>query len=135
MKKRSNQDVPCTLTLLCFPDSFHLVCQFLVMFSKWKKGLVHLLAHLWLLFRNNFTWKMISTKQRYKFPQLRCLQFNTCTVKPPKQAYRLISFKRGSKGDFKIVMQIYADECISLTCFYYIYIVFPMFRQKVFKSV
>ena len=69
------------------------------------------------------------------FQQLRCLQFNTYTVKPPKQALGLIFFKRGSKGDFKIVMQIYADECTSLTCFYCLSIVFLMFRQKVFKSV
>ena len=39
-------------------------------------------------------------------------QFNPYTVKPPKQAYGLIFFKIESKGDFKIVMQIYVDECI-----------------------
>ena len=65
------------------------------------------------------------------FQQRRSLQFNTYTVESPKQVHGLIFFKRGSKENFKIVMQIHADECISLTCFYCLSIVFPMFRQKV----
>ena len=64
------------------------------------------------------------------FQQLRCSQFNTYTVKHPKQAHGLIFFRRWSKGDFKIVMQIYMDQCISVTCFYCLSIVFTMFRQK-----
>ena len=34
MKKRWNQDVPYTLVFLFSPDSYHLVCYFLVMFSQ-----------------------------------------------------------------------------------------------------
>ena len=38
--------------------------------------------------------------------------------------------KEGQKGDFKIVMQILADEWISLTCFYCLSIVFPSLGKK-----
>ena len=72
---------------------------------------------------------------RWIIQQLRCLQFNTYTTKLQKQAYGLIFFKRGWKEDFNIGMQMYADECISLTCFYWLSNVFPMFRQKEVKSV
>ena len=38
--------------------------------------------------------------------------------------------KEGQKGDFKIVMQILADEWISLTCFYCLSVVFPSLDKK-----
>ena len=38
--------------------------------------------------------------------------------------------KEGQKGDFEIVMQICADEVISLTCFYCLSIVFPNLDKK-----
>ena len=38
--------------------------------------------------------------------------------------------KQGQKGDFKIVMQILADEWISLTCFYWLSVVFPSLGKK-----
>ena len=49
--------------------------------------------------------------------------------------------KEGQKGDFKIVMQILADEWISLTCFYCLSIVFPslgkkcLIRPKTFRKI
>ena len=64
--------------------------------------------------------------------KLRCSQFNTSllAIKLPKQAYGLIFFKRGWKEVFKIGMQIYADECISLTGF----IASLMFYQRLSKK-
>ena len=38
--------------------------------------------------------------------------------------------KEGQKGDFKIAMQILANEWISLTCFYCLSIVFPSLGKK-----
>ena len=52
--------------------------------------------------------------------QLRSSQFKTYTVKLPWQTHVVIFFKKESKGDFKIVMHIYADEFLSLTCFPYV---------------
>ena len=38
--------------------------------------------------------------------------------------------EEGQKGDFKIAMQILADEWISLTCFYCLSIVLPSLGKK-----
>ena len=38
--------------------------------------------------------------------------------------------EEGQKGDFKIAMQICADEWISLTCLYCVSIVFPSLDKK-----
>ena len=62
------------------------------------------------------------------FQQLRCSQFNTYTVKPMS-----LCFLKESKGEFKIWMQIYADECVSLTCFYSLSNVFPILGKKYLK--
>ena len=49
--------------------------------------------------------------------RLRCSKHMTYTMKPPKQTRGFTFFKRGSIGDFKIVMQIYAER-IYVTCFF-----------------
>ena len=65
------------------------------------------------------------------FQQLPHSQFNIYTVKPPQNKPTDLYFsKEDQKEDFKIMMQICADEWIPLTCFYCISIVFPSLGKK-----
>ena len=98
-------------------SSLYKITRYSIYFNKhWKSLEKAFLCYLWESFNNGAVRNLI------------LIPWN-----PQSKPLGLYFSKEGQKGYFKIVMQICADEWISLTCFYCLSIVISKSRQKVFN--